>query len=108
MTDPNAPHGTADDLERQQVEEWSRYRARVAINFYGQRAYNRGDPVPISAVDGPAAWVSQDFVEAQGDTPFAGSATVPPPEPPTVDDANVGAPPVSSPDPGSIVTSSEG
>lgn len=108
MTDPNAPAGTADQLEAQQVQEWGAYVARVPIDFYGTRAYNTGDPVPISAVDGDAAWIDPGWVESRG-TPYAGSATVPAPEPPPVDPAAAAAPPGSSPeDPGSIVTSSEG
>jgi hypothetical protein len=92
-----APHGTADDYQRAQQEEWTRYRAIVPIDFYGQRAYNVGDPVPQSAVgDDPAAgrWVDPSWVaDAGGGQTFQGSQTVPPPEPPTVDPALTAAPP---------------
>lgn len=121
MTDPTraaqarAPHGTAAQYSEAQVREWGTYTALVPIDFYGQRAYNIGDPVPESAVVGDAAWIDEAFV-AQTGTPFEGSATSPPPGPPAIDPAAVGAPPVSTPDagpitaapdPGSIVTSSE-
>jgi hypothetical protein len=106
VTDPNAPAGTADQYEQAQIAEWTTYVALVPIDFYGTRAYNKGDPVPVSAVDGDAGWVRPEFVAREG-TPYEGSATVPPPEPPPIDESNLAAPPASSPDPGSIVTSSE-
>jgi hypothetical protein len=97
----SAPHGTADDYEAQQLKEWTTYVARVPIDHYGVRAYNAGDPVPLSAVQGPDAWIAEDFVDQQA-TAFEGSATVVDPAPPTIDPSAVGAPPVSSPAP--IVT----
>ncbi len=84
--------------ESAQVQEWGKYRARVAIDFYGTRAYNVGDPVPASAVDGDGAWVSPEFVEQSG-TPFEGSQTVVDPAPPTVDPSTVAAPVAASPVP---------
>jgi len=89
---------TADDYERQQAQEWTTYTAKVAIDYYGTRAYNPGDPVPASAVDGPDGWVSVDYVDKRA-TPFEGSDTVVPAEPPTIDPATVAAPPASTPTP---------
>jgi hypothetical protein len=100
-----APHGTADDYEARQLKEWTTYVARVAIDYYGVRAYNPGDPVPESAVgDDPGAgrWISPEFVDEQA-TAFEGSGTVVDPAPPTVDPATVAAPVASTPTP--IVTS---
>jgi hypothetical protein len=100
---------TADDYEAQQAKEWTTYVARVPINFYGVRAYNTGDPVPVSAVEGAAGWVATEFVDktsGRGSAePFAGSATVVDAGPPTVDPATVAAPAASSP---SAITSTEG
>jgi hypothetical protein len=115
MTGP-APHGTAQQYQQAQVDEWSKYRARVAIDFYGTRAYNPGDPVPVSAVEGDAAWIDAAWCDTVGDggQTFEGSQTVPPPGAPTIDPTTVGAPPASAlppPEPstdGSTVTSSEG
>jgi hypothetical protein len=108
------PPTTAAEYEQQQRDEWTRYVAKVPVDYYGVRAYNVGDPVPASAVgDDPAAgrWVSPDFVD-DARQPFEGSGTVVPPEPPTIDPTAVAAPVVSSPaDPdaaGSNVTSTEG
>jgi hypothetical protein len=116
MTQPDqaAPHGTAEQLEAAQRAEWGTYVARVPIDFYGTRAFNTGDPVPASAVDGEQAWIRPEWVDTAA-APFAGSATVPPPEPPTVDAATVAAPPGSAAAPppppsggGDVVTSTEG
>jgi hypothetical protein len=93
------PPSTAAEYEQQQRDEWTRYVAKVPVDYYGVRAYNVGDPVPASAVgDDPSAgqWVSPDYVTEQGDA-FAGSGTVVPPEPPTIDPTAVAAPPASSP-----------
>jgi hypothetical protein len=95
--------GTADQYEQQQVDEWNKYVARVAIDFHGTRAFNVGDPVPASVVDGDAAWVPTDYVEQR--TPFEGSATVVPPEPPTIDPTTLAAPAAATPD---AVTTTEG
>lgn len=109
MTTPN----TAAEYAQAQLEEWTKYVAKVPIDYYGVRAYNVGDPVAASAVgDDPAAgrWVRPDFVTETG-TPFEGSGTVVSPEPPTINPTSVAAPAVSSPvDPdaaGSNVTSTE-
>src|SRR5690349_9554394 len=93
-----APHGTAPEYEQAQIEEWSRYRARVPIDYYGVRAYNVGDPVPQSAVgDDPddGRWINPEWVDevGSGGQTYEGSQTVPPPEPPTIDPATVAAPP---------------
>jgi hypothetical protein len=101
MTDPSIvvsseddqPVKTAEDLLAEQVTEWGTYRAKAAIDFYGQRAYNVGDKVPVSAVkDGEGGWIDPRLVERIPDQPE------PLPPPPTVDPATVAAPPVSSPD----------
>jgi len=112
MTTP-APHGTADDYQEAQRAEWSKYVALVPLDFYGTRAYNVGDKVPASAVDGDAAWIKPEWVGPQDERQPA-SATVPAPEPPTIDPAAVAAPPGSAAAPppgsstdGSTVTSTE-
>jgi hypothetical protein len=100
MTDPSVvvsseddqPVSTAEDLRAAQVTEWNTYRAVAAIDFYGQRAYNVHDKVPVSAVEGEHAWIDPRLVERIPDQPE------PLPPPPTVDPATVAAPPVSSPD----------
>jgi hypothetical protein len=97
---------TADQYEKEQAAEWTTYVARVPIDYYGQRAFNVGDPVPASAVGedpGAGRWVSPQFVDKRAD-PFTGSTTVAGSEPPTIDPAAVAAPPVSSPDPTGITT----
>lgn len=79
---------TADQYDDEQTREWTTYRALTAIDFHGVRAYNAGDPVPVSAVDGPDAWVFDDLVErVDGAQSYADSATVVPPEQPAVDPA---------------------
>lgn len=86
---------TADQYETEQQQEWSKYVAAVPIDFYGQRAYNTGDPVPVSAVDGDAAWIPNEWVDTS--PAYQGSQTVPPPEPPTIDQTVTTVPPASSP-----------
>lgn len=103
---------SADDYEAQQAREWTRYVALVPIDFYGMRAYNPGDPVAASAVDGDGAWVRREWVAGQGEQTVE-SATSPPPTPPVVDETGIAAPAASSPAPvpstdGSAVISSEG
>ena len=91
---------TATQYEQEQLREWTTYRAVAAIDYYGVRAYNAGDPVPVSAVEGDSAWVYDDLVRRTDEAPaYADSGTVVPPEQPTVDPSTVGAPPVSSPTP---------
>lgn len=105
MTTKQRAATTADSYEKQQQQEWSKYVAKVPIDYYGVRAYNTGDPVPVSAVgDDPKAgkWVSPEFVDTRADA-FAGSETVVDPGPPTVDPATVAAPVASSP-----ITTTEG
>jgi hypothetical protein len=95
---------TASQYEQEQLREWTTYVAIVPIDYYGVRAYNTGDPVPASAVDGDAAWVFDDLVARVGDDApaYADSATVVPPEPPTVDPAAVAAPAASTPTPAPV------
>jgi hypothetical protein len=104
------PHGTASEYEQAQRDEWSRFVAIVPIDYYGVRAYNPGDPVPVSAVEGDGAWINREWVDEgeafTGST--TGSATVPAPEPPTVDPASVAAPAASTTVDPTTVTSSEG
>jgi hypothetical protein len=92
---------TADELEAAQAQEWTTFVARVPIDYYGQRAYNAGDPVPASAVgDDPAAgrWVPENLVDRSA-APFAGSPTVVDPTPPTIDPTAVAAPVADTPTP---------
>jgi hypothetical protein len=109
-----APHGTAGQYEQAQRQEWSRYIATVPIDFYGTRAYNPGDPVPVSAVEGDTAWIDPAWVTTRDSGQTVESQTTPPPTPPTIDPDTVAAPPAaaaapppeSSPD-GSTITSTE-
>jgi hypothetical protein len=87
---------TAEQYEEAQRAEWSKYTAVVAIDYYGVRAFNVGDPVPASVVDGDGAWVDQSWVSRKADA-YAGSQTVPPPEPPTIDPTTAAAPPAATP-----------
>ena len=95
---------TAAEYAAAQAEEWGRYVARVAIDHFGVRAYNAGDPVPVSAVTGDNAWVPEQLVEQTGGdaAPFAGSPTVVEPTPPAVDPDAIAAPVAATPTP--IVT----
>lgn len=92
---------TADDRDDEQAREWNTYTAKVPIDFYGTRAYNTGDRVPASAVDGDGSWVDRQWVDTIGGSsaPNAGSQTAPPPEPPTIDPTALAAPAASSPAP---------
>lgn len=118
---PHAPHGTAAQYQQAQQDEWSRFVALVPIDFYGTRAYNPGDPVPVSAVlEGdsepePGRWIRSEWVAEREGEQVVASATSPPIEQPPIDPATVAAPigsaaapppDESSPD-GSTVTSSE-
>lgn len=42
---------TAEEFAKAQETEWSRYVAVEAIDIDGVRAFNPGDPVPVSHVD---------------------------------------------------------
>jgi hypothetical protein len=95
---------TAEEYAQQQAEEWTTYVARVPIDYYGARAYGKGDPVPASAVgDDPDAgrWVPEHLVDRIGGdtTAFAGSPTVVDPTPPTVDPTPLAAPVAGTPTP---------
>lgn len=95
---------TAQQYADEQRSEWSTYTAAAAIDYFGVRAYNVGDPVPVSAVEGDHAWIAERLVRRVGGddgvTSFEGSATVVDPGPPTIDQ-----PPA---DPDTTVVSSEG
>ncbi len=95
---------TADEYASEQAREYGKYVARVGIDFHGTRAYNVGDPVPISAVEGDTAWVPADFVDELA-TAFEGSTTVVSPEPPTIDPTTLAAPAAATPTP---ITTTEG
>jgi hypothetical protein len=92
MTQPR----TAEELAAEQVAEWNTYAAAYPIDFYGQRAYNTGDRVPVSATKSGGGWIPDELVTRLDDAPPP--QTSPPPEPPPIDPASVGAPAVSSPD----------
>jgi hypothetical protein len=46
---PDAP-STAEDYEKALAAEWGTYVATQEININGVRAFNEGDPVPVSHV----------------------------------------------------------
>jgi hypothetical protein len=91
---------TAEEYAAAQAREWTTYVATSPIDYYGVRAYNVGDPVPVSAVAGQAdgAWIPEVLVRRAGkDGPaFEGSPTVVDPAPPTIDPTTIAAP-VASP-----------
>jgi hypothetical protein len=97
---------TAEEYAAAQVREWSTYVATSPIDHFGVRAYNAGDPVAASAVEGESAWVPQELVrKVADDAPaFAESATVVDPAPPAVDPSTIAAPVAA----GDVVTSTEG
>lgn len=48
---------TAEQLEQEQIDEWNTYVAIYPIDYYGSRAYNPDDGVPVSAVESHGGWV---------------------------------------------------
>ncbi len=50
MTTPASP-ATVEDQAQAQAAEYGKYVATVAIDIHGARAFNPGDPVPVSHVD---------------------------------------------------------
>jgi hypothetical protein len=104
-----APNGTADEYAAAQVKEWNKYVAAFPIDYYGTRAYNVGDPVPVSAVEGDGAWVPTALVKTAGKgkdaaSPFEGSQTVVDPAQSSPASTPAAAPTVSSPDPAAPTT----
>lgn len=53
----------ADERAEAQRVEYGQYVAKGPIFIGNGRAYNEGDSVPVSAVEGPDASVSRDDVE---------------------------------------------
>jgi hypothetical protein len=51
MTEPD-PFAEAKELREQQRKEYGTYVAVTAIDILGARAFNPGDPVPVSHVEG--------------------------------------------------------
>jgi hypothetical protein len=51
MTQPSPP-STVDDLRKAREAEWGVYVALGPIDIGGCRAFNAGDPVPVSHVAG--------------------------------------------------------
>jgi hypothetical protein len=49
MTTPATP-STAEEVREEQEAEYGRYRANSPIYIDGVRAFNEGDPVPVSHV----------------------------------------------------------
>lgn len=90
---------TAEQYAAAQAAEWTTYVATTAIDFYGVRAYNAGDPVPVSAVDGDSGWVPEKAVrKITDDQPaFAESATVVEPTAPTINPSSMPAPAAATP-----------
>jgi hypothetical protein len=43
---------TAEEYRRAQEKEYGSYVATAPIDIYGARAFNVGDPVPVSHVEG--------------------------------------------------------
>jgi hypothetical protein len=60
----------ADDYEAQQVAEYGKWVASEVIFIGGARAFNPGDPVPVSHVEGGVVDKSQ-VVGAQSKTAAA-------------------------------------
>lgn len=51
MTQPSPPT-TVEDLRKAREAEWGTYVALVPIDLDGVRAFNPGDPVPVTHVTG--------------------------------------------------------
>jgi len=64
MSEPN-PAQTAAEYREAQIREYSTYKAAVPIDINGVRAFNVGDPVPVSHVE--QGVLSQAEVEPVGD-----------------------------------------
>lgn len=62
-----APAGTVQDAAQERYDEWSKYIAIDDIAIGGQRAFNAGDPVPISHVDRENAPVDKSQVRLRTD-----------------------------------------
>lgn len=58
MTEPTAPV-TAEDQRAAQEAEYGRYVAAETIFLGGARAFNAGDPVPVSHVERGVVHASQ-------------------------------------------------
>jgi hypothetical protein len=50
MSSPQ-PAQTVEDREKERIAEYSKWVAVVPIDIHGARAFNPGDPVPVSHVD---------------------------------------------------------
>jgi hypothetical protein len=50
MTTPQSP-ATAEDVRAEQAKEYGQYVATSVIYVAGARAFNVGDPVPVSHVE---------------------------------------------------------
>lgn len=50
MSSPQ-PAQTVEDREKERLAEYSKWVALVPIDIYGARAFNPGDPVPVSHVE---------------------------------------------------------
>lgn len=55
MTTP----ATGEELQQAQADEYGRYRAAEVIYIGGARAFNVGDPVPVSHVKNKVVSTSQ-------------------------------------------------
>lgn len=67
-------------LLKAQDKEYGTYVAKNAIYYGGARAFNPGNAVPVSHVEGPDAWVDADLVAKAGTK--AAAAIVPPTDTP--------------------------
>jgi hypothetical protein len=65
---------TVEDYLKTQEAEWTTYVATEVININGARAFNPGDPVPASHVEGGVV-PSGSVAKAQRDEP-AGNASL--------------------------------
>lgn len=63
MTQPETP-ATALEMREAQAKEWGTYVAKAPIDLDGVRAFNAGDPVPVSHVTNNI--VSKDDVVKTG------------------------------------------
>lgn len=70
MSEPTQPQ-TVEEYKAAQQAEWGQYVAAEAIDIGGARAFNAGDPVPVSHVKAGAVDKSQVKTTAKAEAEAA-------------------------------------